>query len=247
MNQPPNFRWSPATFGCLGSGDSGSALSRLLAGAQQLHAEAGEMFGRHGDRIAGAFLVEEGLVRLFRQNDSGRELVLWTLADHDCFCFSPPCSDLPSPFSAQCLAPTRYLRISGELWSRYVCARVERLSGVVDCFARERGDLAAWAEELATRTVAERLKSYLALLADRRSVKTRGGLRLDYGVTRVQIAAAVGTTAEVVIRALGVLEAEGILNRHPRHLLIRDAARLGPPSRPFEARIAGPSRGKPGV
>ncbi len=217
---------------CLG-GVSQAALARLFADADEHDADAGEVIGRQGDRIAGAVVIQDGLVRLFRAHDNGRELVLWTLADGDCFCFSPPCSPIPSPFSAQCLAPTRYTQISGEAWSRYVCAHIERMSNVADCFARERGDLARWAQDLALRTVPERLRSHLAMLVDRRGIRTECGWRLDHGVSRVQLAAAVGTAPEVVIRALADLEASGILERRRRHLLIRDPARLGaPPSRP---------------
>lgn len=217
---------------CLGNA-SPAAVARLFADADEREAGAGKMLGRQGDRIAGAFVIQEGLVRLFRAHDSGRELVLWTLADGDCFCFSPPCSPMASPFSAQCLAPTRYVQISGEAWSRYVCAEVERMSNVADCFARERGDLARWAQDLALKTVPERLRSHLATLVDRRGIRTARGWRLDHGVTRAQLAAAVGTAPEVVIRALAELEVSGILERRPRHLLILDAARLGvPPIRP---------------
>ncbi|MFN7950416.1 MAG: Crp/Fnr family transcriptional regulator [bacterium] len=205
------------------------ALERLLAHAERHQASVGKVIGRQGDRVAGAFVIREGLVRLFRAHESGRELVLWTLADGDCFCFAPPCSPMASPFSAQCLAPTTYVRVSGDAWSEYVCAEVARMSNVVDCFAGERGDLARWAEDLAMQTVSERLNRHLAMLVDRRSTWTTRGLKLEHGVTRAQLAAAVGTAPEVVIRVLAELEANGVLERRPRHLLIRDAERLGPP------------------
>lgn len=228
MPTPRSPTRAAGLFKCLG-GNLDDDAAPLLGRAEVESAAPGTMLGRQGDFHPGVFVILDGLVRLYRAHESGRELVLWNLAGPDCFCFSPPCNDLASPFSAQCLAPTRYARIAAPEWNRHVCERVERMAGLIECLSQERGDLGRWAEELSTLTVAERLRSHLAFLATTRGTDEQGAIRLTFGVSRAQLAAAIGTAPEVATRALSELVAQGILERQGRHLRVLDVKRLGPP------------------
>lgn len=230
-------------FSCLGDELGGGGAS-LLERAEVRTGAPGEILGRQGEFQPGVFVIRDGLVRLYRTHESGRELVLWSLAGPDCFCFSPPCTELASPFSAQCLAPTRYAHIAASDWNRHICEHVDRMAGLIECLSQERGDLGRWAEELSTLTVSQRLRSHLAFLASVRGVEEAGAIRLTFGVSRAQLAAAIGTAPEVATRALSELVAEGAVERQGRQLRVLDLARLGPPpARPRSSLAVRPGAG----
>ncbi|MBK7977012.1 MAG: Crp/Fnr family transcriptional regulator [Deltaproteobacteria bacterium] len=245
MTSPPTSPQAAGLLKCLG-GELDEGTAPLVGRAEVRSAPPGTILGRQGEFSPGVFLILDGLVRLYRAHESGRELVLWNLTDPDCFCFSPPCTDLASPFSAQCLAPTRYAHIPAPEWNRHVCERANRMTGLIECLSQERGDLGRWAEELSTLTVPQRLRSHLAFLAKVRGTAEAGAIRLTYGASRAQLAAAIGTAPEVVTRALSELVAKGIIERAGRHLRVLAPDRLGPPPAPPRTSLAvGPTRAAP--
>lgn len=191
----------------------------------------GTHLGRHGEVHTGLFSVLDGLVRLYRVSDNGREQVLRLLSDGDCFCFCPPIAATASPFSAECLVETRYAHLDAEMWRSLFWTRLTPNLRITGCLVTERAGLVQLAEDLSSRSVEQLLRRYLGYLAERRSRKVLRGVLVEDGVSRRQLAAAAGTVPEVVSRILAQLEAQSILERRRSGILVLDAERLVPPAR----------------
>ena len=84
-------------------------------------------------------------------------------------------------------------------------------------------------ERLASGDVRARLGAVLADLASRAGVplsEPGGALRIDKSPTHLELAREIGASRETVTRALAALEADGLVHREGRRLVVPDPARL---------------------
>jgi CRP/FNR family transcriptional regulator len=84
--------------------------------------------------------------------------------------------------------------------------------------ARRVRRFAVLAEDLALRSVTERLARHLEAAAD--------GEVVNLGLTQEQLASRLGTVRELVSRALAELERGGLIERRRSKIVLRDAERL---------------------
>lgn len=218
------------TMRCLGA-TGVEILTRENVRPEVSAVPAGTHLGRQGSVHTGLFAVLDGLVRLYRVSDNGREQVIRLIGDGECFCLCPPIAATASPFSAECLVDTRYAHLDAEMWRSLFWARLTPNLRIAGCLVTERAGLVQLAEDLSSRSVEHLLRSYLGYLAKRRGRKVLRGLLIEDGVSRRQLAAAAGSVPEVVSRVLAQLEEQKILERRHSGILVLDPERIGPPAR----------------
>jgi CRP/FNR family transcriptional regulator len=180
-----------------------------------------ELIFSEGDACPGLWVIESGLVKIFKSSASGREQVLaidgpgHTIAELPVFDGgSYPASALAvresvllfvsrQDFQSLCLAhPSVALKML-----RMVGARLRSLVGII--------------EELSFTTVRSRLAALLFRLAQQ-GRKTAGGVEFALPATNQEIAAQIGTVRELVSRNLSRLQAAGIVRMEGRSVLVPD-------------------------
>jgi CRP/FNR family transcriptional regulator len=174
---------------------------------------------KEGDPCEGLFLLTRGRVKLSRNSADGRELALAILHPGDHFDVAPIFDNGPQMMSAQALDDVSMVLIP----KADLLALAERHPGLASTLLatvfgalRQLTDLV---EHVSTKSVTGRLAEFLLEASpDGRSVV------LD--ISQRDIAALVGTRREVVSRALGRLERDGILHVMYPRITILDAARL---------------------
>lgn len=207
-----------------------AVLRKLLAGAQQVHIPARTVTHREGDRNPHLELVLSGVVRVFIASPDGRTMtirycrpgaLLGTVS-----LFS---SDFSLPASLQALTPATLLRLSPEGARRIATedpqvavALLEELSERVLTFIYQIPDSAF-------ASVRQRVARHLLDLAAERvpgQASGPGNTGLVVQASQGELAAAVGTAREVVVRILRELRQEGILHTGRTGIVILEPARL---------------------
>ena len=226
MNTEPSATGGPFSgMPCLRQVEA-STLRDLERRAAPRTYKKGTVLGRQGGETDGSIVLLEGLVKLVRTSGDGQQQTLWTLGPGDCFCFGPPATSHRSPYTAICITDSRVVRMGGRSWSAVLGRQPGVNADVLDCFAGRVTELAELAEGLATRSVRERVETFLAQTARRRGELCEDGVLLKGGVTHDEIASACGTAREVVSRILGELQAEGIVKTGRGRITILDDDRL---------------------
>jgi len=186
----------------------------------RLNLEKGEGVFFQGDPHTGVWIIEKGSVRTFYTGPSGREITLayWT-AGH--FIGGPEVFGRGRHvWSADALEPVQLLFLSGMSLRNLVCQIPDVALAVIDGLIAKGKCYSALLQMLATRSVSERLRQLLAILADAYGRQEDGATIIDRSITYEQIATMVGGTRQWVTQSLDKLEAEGVLSVSRREIRI---------------------------
>ncbi|MDQ0665420.1 CRP/FNR family cyclic AMP-dependent transcriptional regulator [Arthrobacter ulcerisalmonis] len=209
-----------------------NSLRKLLAGAQRKDIPARTVTHREGDTNPHLELVVSGVVRVFVRDPDGRTMTIRYCRSGSLLgAASLFASKFSLPASLQTLTATKLLSLSPENVrqivnedSKVAVALLEELSQRVLTFIYEIPDSAF-------ASVRQRMARHLLDLASElASEHVRAGPKLDTELvvtaSQSELAEAVGTAREVVVRILRELRHEGIVHTGRTGIVILDPARL---------------------
>ena len=193
--------------------------------AVRRHFDTDEMIVYEGEPGSGLFVTTRGLAKVFKTSVNGREQVLR---------FAPPGSSFnevtvldggANPASAQAVVPTEVLVISRQLMAELSHDDVRVNRAIVDSMSGLYRHLMQLVEDLSFRHVSERVARVLL-----QSVMPRpgvgAGVDMQRRLTQTEIAEMIGSTREVVGRALRDLEDAGAIRIDRGSITLVDPSRL---------------------
>lgn len=206
----------------------GPALERLLIGARLVRVPAGSVTHREGETAELLELVVDGLVRVFVTAPDGRSLTVRYARQGSLLgVVSMYATGFRTPAGTQAVIDAEVLRLSPD------AVRLAAASDfhVAEALLRELADrVMSFVHEIpdgAFTSVRQRIARHLLDLAAQESRGTRGTRpRLTVSVSQRDLADAVGSVREVVVRVLRDLRTSGVITTHPDHIEILDPARL---------------------
>jgi CRP-like cAMP-binding protein len=203
-----------------------SDLQVLVRAAVPRRYGPGEIVFSEGDPCEGLFVVETGLVRIFKVSASGREQVL-TLEGPGASVAELPVFDGGNyPASASAELPSELLFV-GKKDIRGLCLEHPEVAlKVLRVVSARLRRLVTIVEELSFSTVRRRLAAYL--LREARSQGKRGahGIEFTFTVSNQELASRIGTVRELVSRNLSRLQAAKLIKLDGRTVIIPDLAAL---------------------
>jgi CRP/FNR family transcriptional regulator len=204
------------------------ALQRLLIRARLVRVPAGSVIHREGETGELLELVVGGLVRVFVTAPDGRSLTV-RYARHGALIgvASMYATRFRMPAGIQVVVEGDLLRLSPDVVRR-AAAEDPR---VADALLRELADrVLSFIHEIpdsAFTSVRQRIARHLLdLAAQDSSANTGARPRLTVSVSQRELAEAVGSVREVVVRTLRDLRESGVISTHRDHIVILDPLRL---------------------
>ncbi len=193
-------------------------LARIAKRSRVLTLRKGERAFEAGERCTGLFVVVSGVMELRQASPRGREQVLHAEGPGATLGEAPLIDGRGFIASAVAVGPARLVVVPrAEVLG--LCRRHPSVAlAMLESMARRLRRFAELAEDLALRSVTERLARFLEAAAD-------GGV-VDLGLTREQLASRLGTVRELVSRALATLERRGLIERRRSKIVLRDAGCL---------------------
>lgn len=193
---------------------------RLLGTRCKTAKGAGIFF--QGDPHTGVWIVESGRVRTFYAGPSGREITLayWSVGH---FVGGPEVFGTGRHvWSADALKDCDLLFVSGMSLQRLVREVPDVAVAVINGLVNKGKCYSALIQMLGTRTVSERLRQLLLILAETYGRHEAGQVIIDRTITYDQIASIVGATRQWVTQSLDRLQSEGVLTVNRKEIAIRD-------------------------
>lgn len=179
-----------------------------------------------GDAHTGVWIVETGRIRTFYAGPSGREITLayWSPGH---FVGGPEVFGRGRHvWSADALEDTELLFLSGMSIRSLVREIPDVAIAVIQGLVAKGKCYSALIQMLGTRSVAERLRQLLLILADTYGRHEGETVVIDRSITYEQIASIVGATRQWVTQSLDKLQCEGVLVLSRKEIVINDLARL---------------------
>lgn len=202
------------------AGLDGPTLGALAAASSRRSLTAGEVAFVEGEPSAGLWVLESGWVRAARTSLQGREQVLQFIGPGEPFNTVAVFSAHANPATATALEPSVAWVLPRAAVQRLLRERPEFAARVLENMADRLVYLVGLVADLSLRPVTARLARLLLERADA-NVLVR-----PRWFTLAELAARLGTVPDVIQRAMGQLQSEGIVDVSRRQIRILDEARL---------------------
>jgi CRP/FNR family transcriptional regulator, cyclic AMP receptor protein len=194
--------------------DAGAAAS-LAARASIRSVERGEIVLLEAEPAGPWCLVARGRIKLTRSSADGRELVLAFVGPGKAFNEVPALDGGPNPATAEAMTRAELVLLPASELRQAVRAHPSVTWAVVGALAGRLRQMTGLVEDLALRSVAERLAKLLLHQAEAVGEMTQS-----------EMAAALGTVREVVARSLHALAEAGLIRIERHRILIADREAL---------------------
>lgn len=187
---------------------------------------AGELVFSEEEPCSGLFVVQKGVVRIFKNSPSGREHTLEIHNAGSSIAELPVFDGGPYPASAQAVVDSTLLFFSKQDF-RAMCLQDPEVGlKVLAVVGRRLRRLVGVIEELSFTTVRHRLAALLLRMAKTVGKKTAQGVEFTLPATNQDIAAQIGTVRELVSRNMSRFQSEGLLRQDGRAIVIPSIAKL---------------------
>lgn len=204
---------------------AGLAQQSLLAVDQSAHRhkyQAGAVIFGEGETCAGFHVVVDGIVRIFRISPEGRMHTLSLLRAGSTFNEVAAVDGGPNPFNAVAVTQCTVATIGHANLLNLMATERQLLANTVQALAHLNRDYIERLEDMTFRTIPSRLaKLFLHETAYGDQI-----CQAPSKLSQEEIASILGTTREVVGRALRGLMNAGLLEKKGRHVYVVDRAGL---------------------
>ncbi len=179
-----------------------------------------------GDPHTGVWIIESGRIRTFYAGPTGREITLAYWSEGH-FVGGPEVFGRGRHvWSADAMEDCELLFLSGMSLQQLVRSVPDVAIAVIQGLVSKGKCYSALIQMLGTRTVSERLRQLLVILADTNGRHEGGTIIIDRTITYDQVASIVGATRQWVTQSLDKLQNEGVLSVSRREIVIYRLERL---------------------
>ncbi|MGV6850074.1 MAG: Crp/Fnr family transcriptional regulator [Marinibacterium sp.] len=186
----------------------------------------GQRIFHQGDSHIGVWIIESGRARSYYVGPTGREITLayWTPGH---FIGGPEVFGRGRHiWSADALQECEMLFLSGMSLQKLVREIPDVAVAVIHGLIAKAKCYSALIQMLGTRSVSERLRQFLLILADTTGRHEKDGIVIDRTITYEQIASIVGATRQWVTQSFEKFRAEGVLEINRSEIIIHDLRAL---------------------
>jgi CRP/FNR family transcriptional regulator, dissimilatory nitrate respiration regulator len=201
--------------------DDAGVLEVVRCGRLRLFA-AGQTIFLQGDPARGLHVIVHGRAKVFKSSSQGRAQTLMIMGPGEPIGEVAALSGESYPATAETLETTETFYIPRDAFVELIRSQPEvALRLLAELSARLRA-FASLIEDLSLKGVTERLAAYLLALAS----ESGPGETLELGISKGELAAAVGTVPETLSRAFQQLRRAGAAETKGRRVVIKDRALL---------------------
>ncbi|HEU4387163.1 MAG TPA: Crp/Fnr family transcriptional regulator [Blastocatellia bacterium] len=204
-------------------GELGEAqLEALAERAVERKLGRGEVLFVAGEAARGLFVVVDGAVRAFRESVEGREQVIHVERAGSTIAELPVFDEGNYPSTAAAEEDSTVLFIEKSDVRRLCLEHPQIALAALKLLAFRLRKCAELVEALSLHEVDQRLAHLLLVEARSQGVREDSGITFGLVLTNQQIAARIGTVREVVSRAFGRLQQNGLIRIEGRRVFIPD-------------------------
>jgi CRP/FNR family transcriptional regulator len=193
--------------------------AELFANGTTRRYAKGEILFLEGDPSKGLFLIRSGLVKIFKESESGREQILALLRAGDSVAELPLFDNAAYPASAAAMDNSILLFIPKDRFDDLLAKRPQLSKALISALSRRMRTLVELIADLSLRQVRQRLARFVLEEAGAHD-------SFHLKLTNEELAARLGSVRDVISRTLSGLQADNRIRLNGRHLEIVDRTAL---------------------
>lgn len=166
------------------------------------------------------YLLERGLVRIYRLSNEGNETTFGYVAPGEVFGELPAFGDFPRESFASAVHPSRVWKIPVPPFQRMLEQRPAVMLAVTRQIGQRMKRIESRVEKLVFRDVRARLAGILLELSEDFGKPRGDALALEIDLTQSELATLVGSTRQTINTSVGELESAGLIEREGRRLIL---------------------------
>jgi CRP/FNR family transcriptional regulator len=197
-------------------------LALIATVTVERHYNRGDLIQIEGEAEGALYYVCSGLVKVYKASPEGKEQVLRLIGAGNTFNDVPALDGGPNPASVAAVEPASVYVIRRSGLRKLITTRPEVAEAVVLTLAKSLRHLVALVEDLSLRHVIARVAK---ILLDQEIAAQQS--QQVHRLTQTEMAAMVGSTREVVGRALKELETAGAIEMRHGQAVVLNEERLG--------------------
>ena len=174
----------------------------------------------YGEPAGDFYLIKQGVVRVYRLNDSGGEIVLALLGSGDCFGEMGLFTDSHRTAWVEAVTDVTLYRMRKTDFRNLLVATPELCWQMLGILSRRLAKMDEQMENLACLNVEERLLKALRMLAQDLGRREGEYWVLPSNLTHQLLGEMIGTSRETITRTLGRLAKKGVVEKDHNQLLL---------------------------
>jgi CRP-like cAMP-binding protein len=203
-----------------------SALEEILERAHAVHYPKGRVVFSQNEHAQSFFLLLHGRLRVTQVTPQGEQIVVRFVNPGDLFGIALAIGRTTYPGTATAAADSLALVWPSAAWPEIMAAHPSLAANAMRMVGSRLQEAHQRVRELSTEDVERRLAHALLKLAHDAGVARKGGVEIDFPVSRQDMAEMTASTLHTVSRIMSSWEAAGILDGGRQRVAIRDAQRL---------------------
>ncbi|WP_323039597.1 Crp/Fnr family transcriptional regulator [Gemmobacter sp.] len=209
-----------------------AALSRLMARATTRRVPPGDLVFEQGAQAVAFFLLLHGRLKVSQVTPDGQQVMVRVVHPGDLFGFARALARPDYPGTARAAVESIVVSWPMADWDAVVENNPRLAINAMQTIGQRLDEAHTRLREMSTQEVERRVAHAVLRLAEKAGRIEDGGTRIDFPITRQDIAEMTGTTLHTVSRLLSAWESQGLVEGGRQKLTVTDAEGL--------ARIADP-------
>lgn len=197
-------------------------LDRLLAHATARRVAQGDAVFEQGQQATSFFLLLHGRLKVTQVTEDGQQIIVRVVHPGDLFGFAKALQRSDYPGTARAVTESVILGWPTDLWPQFVEQNPRLAVSAMQTIGQRLEEAHTRIREMSTQEVERRVAHAVLRLSRQAGRKEEHGIRIDFPISRQDIAEMTGTTLHTVSRILSAWEARGLVEGGRQKLLIRD-------------------------
>jgi len=203
-----------------------AALDDVLQRAATRRHAAGEVVFEQGQVAEHFFVLLHGRLRVTQVTPEGQQLVVRVVNPGDLFGIAKALQRNDYPGTATAVSESIVLAWPMAIWSDLLERHPSLAVNAMHTMGSRLLEAQTRIREMSTEDVERRVAHTVLRLANQAGRKEAGGVRIDFPISKQDIAEMTGTTLHTVSRILSAWEAEGLVEGGRQKLLVREPHQL---------------------
>lgn len=201
-------------------------LDALLLRATSLRVAPGEAVFEQGRPATNFYLLLHGRLKVTQVTEDGQQIIVRVVHPGDLFGFARALQRTDYPGTAIAAADSVTLCWATDLWPSFIEHNPRLAVSAMQTIGQRLEEAHTRIREMSTEEVERRVAHAVLRLTKTAGRKEGEGIRIDFPISRQDIAEMTGTTLHTVSRILSAWEAKGLVEGGRQKLLICDLAGL---------------------
>ncbi len=201
-------------------------LDSMLEHATPRRVAQGDAVFEQGGNAKSFFLLIHGRLKVTQVTHDGQQIIVRMVHPGDLFGFAMALRRNDYPGTARAAAESLIIGWPTEMWSRFVEQNPRLAMTAMQTIGQRLEEAHTRIREMSTEEVEKRVAHAVLRLSKQAGKAVEAGIRIDFPISRQDIAEMTGTTLHTVSRILSAWESKGIVEGGRQKLTVTDPPRL---------------------